>query len=58
MENLGGIHRKLPHLFSAERFLHQAGRPGPATEAGLQRVVQRLHGRHADDGEAILRKRH
>jgi len=25
---------------------------GHATEAGLQRVVQRLHDRHADDGEA------
>jgi len=39
-------------LFSAERFLHQAGGSGPATEAGLQRVVQGLHDRHADVGEA------
>jgi len=51
MENVGGVHRKLPHLFSAERFLHQAGRPDPATEAGLERVVQGLHDRHADDAE-------
>jgi len=38
--------------FSAKRFLHQASGPGPATEARLQRVVQGLHDRHADDGEA------
>jgi len=38
--------------FSAKRFLHQARGPGPATEARLQRVVQGLHNRHADDGEA------
>jgi len=53
-EILGRVHRKLPHLFSAKRFLHQAGgpgsagAPGPATEARLQRVVQGLHDRHAD----------
>jgi len=29
MENLGGVHRKLPHLFSAKRFFHQAGGSGP-----------------------------
>jgi len=52
IKNLGRVHRKLPHLFSAERFLHQAGGPVPATEAGLQRVVQGLHDRHADDGGA------
>jgi len=44
--------RKLPHLFSAKRFLHQASETGPATEARLQRVVQGLHDRHANDGEA------
>jgi len=46
-ENLGGVYRKLPDLFSAERFLHQAGGSGQATEAGPQRVVQGLHDRHA-----------
>jgi len=39
MENLGGVHRKLPHLFSAEGFLHQAGGLGPATRAGLQLMI-------------------
>jgi len=32
MENLGRVHRKLSHLFSAKRFLLLASRPGPATE--------------------------
>jgi len=52
MENLGRVHKKLPHLFSAKRFLHQASGSGTATEIRLQRVVQGLHDRHADDGEA------
>jgi len=37
--------------FLAKKFFTRLA-DGQATEAGLQRVVQRLHDRHADDGEA------
>jgi len=51
MENLGGVHRKLPHLFSAEGFLHQAGGLGPATKAGLQLMIL------ADEYEELKKER-
>jgi len=39
--------RAMPELLK-----RRAGGSGQATKSELQRVVQRLHDRHADDGEA------
>jgi len=51
-ENVGGIHRKLPHIFSTKSFLYEINGSAQATKAGLPRVIQGLYDRHADADEA------